>query len=157
HARTSSMAGETEYGFWHVLVRDVCYAGMPRADRAARHRAAAAWIETKAGERLEDLADVLAYHYLQALALTHPAGVADTVELDQQAIRYLGLAGERALGLEIARAEEHLAHALKLAPADNVERVMLLENWAHAVHQQGRLQEARQGLEEALALNQGQG
>ena len=36
-ARSSSMEGEREYGFWHVLVRDVCYAQIPRAARAARH------------------------------------------------------------------------------------------------------------------------
>ena len=40
-ARTSSMEGEREYGFWHLLVRDVCYGQIPRAARAARHRAAA--------------------------------------------------------------------------------------------------------------------
>ena len=50
-ARASSMDGEAEYAFWHVLVRDVCYSQIPRVDRAARHRAAAAWIERKAGER----------------------------------------------------------------------------------------------------------
>ena len=37
-ARTSSMEGEQEYGFWHLLVRDVCYGQIPRAARAARHR-----------------------------------------------------------------------------------------------------------------------
>src|SRR5205807_8438214 len=30
-ARTSSMQGEAEYGFWHLLVRDVCYTQIPRA------------------------------------------------------------------------------------------------------------------------------
>ena len=68
-ARTSSMEGEAEYGFWHLLVRDVCYGQIPRAARAARHRAAAAWLERKAGERAEDLADVLAHHFLTALEL----------------------------------------------------------------------------------------
>ena len=73
-ARTSSMEGEAEYGFWHVLVRDVCYAQIPRAARAARHLAAAAWIERKAGERVEDLADVLAHHHCTALELSAPPG-----------------------------------------------------------------------------------
>ena len=40
-ARSSSIEGEAEYGFWHLLVRDVCYAQIPRASRVARHRAAA--------------------------------------------------------------------------------------------------------------------
>ncbi len=68
-ARTSSMEGESEYSFWHLLVRDVAYGQIPRAERARRHRSAAAWIERKAGERVEDLAEVLAHHYLQALEL----------------------------------------------------------------------------------------
>ena len=77
-ARMSSMKGEHEYGFWHVLVRDVCYGQIPRAARAARHLAAAGWIEEKAGERVEDLADVLAYHYQAALELNQAAGLGKT-------------------------------------------------------------------------------
>ena len=88
-ARTSSMEGESEYSFWHLLVREVCYAQIPRAARAARHRAAAAWIEGKAGERAEDLADVLAHHYLQALELARASGQADDLpELETKALRY---------------------------------------------------------------------
>jgi hypothetical protein len=74
-AKVSSVAGQTEYAFWHAVVRDVAYAQIPRAARAARHRAAAAWIEHKAGARAEDLADVLAHHFLQALELARAAGV----------------------------------------------------------------------------------
>ena len=68
------MAGEAEYGFWHLLVRDVAYDQIPRAARADKHRSAATWFEQKAGERVEDLADVLAYHYLTALELAQAAG-----------------------------------------------------------------------------------
>jgi class 3 adenylate cyclase/tetratricopeptide (TPR) repeat protein len=157
-ARPSSMEGESEYGFWHLLVRDVCYAQIPRAARAARHRAAAAWIEDKAGERAEDLADVLAHHYLSALELTRAAGEAEKArELEAGAIRYLALAGERALALDVQSAEASLAKALALAPAGHPERASLLERWAHAALQQNRLQEAREALEEALALYREQG
>ena len=69
--------GEAEYAFWHVLARDVAYAQLPRASRAARHVAAATWIESKAAERVEDLADVLAYHYATALELARAAGQAE--------------------------------------------------------------------------------
>src|SRR4051794_29744941 len=44
-ARRSTMEGEQEYAFWHVLVRDVAYEQIPRAARIRKHRAAAAWIE----------------------------------------------------------------------------------------------------------------
>src|SRR5919204_4435718 len=157
-ARTSSMEGESEYGFWHLLVRDVCYAQIPRAARAARHRAAAAWLEGKAGERAEDLADVLAHHYLQALELSRAGGQgAGAEELEAGAIRYLALAGERALALDVASAEASLAKALALASPGHRERANLLERWAQAAQQQGRLQEAKEALAEVLALYREQG
>src|SRR5207237_10445981 len=36
-ARRSSVEGETEYAFKHLLVRDVAYGQVPRADRAQNH------------------------------------------------------------------------------------------------------------------------
>ena len=153
-SRTSSMQGEAEYGFWHLLVRDVCYAQIPRSARAARHRTAAAWLERQAGERSEDLADVLADHYLTALELVRAAGrEEEALELERSAIRYLALAGERALALDVDRAEQNLARALALAPEGHSERASLLERWVEAAQQQeGRIREALEALEEALAL-----
>jgi class 3 adenylate cyclase/tetratricopeptide (TPR) repeat protein len=157
-ARSSSMEGETEHGFWHLLIRDVCYAQIPRAARAARHVAAAAWIERKAGAGAEDLADVLAHHYVQAVELTRAAGPADKArELEAAAVRYLALAGERALALDVDRAEANLARALDLCPADDPRRAGLLERWAHAAQQQGRLRDAKAAFEEAIALYREQG
>jgi class 3 adenylate cyclase/tetratricopeptide (TPR) repeat protein len=152
-SRTSSMEDEHEYGFWHVLVRDVCYGQIPRATRATRHQAAAAWLEEQAGDRVEDLADLLSHHYLTALELTRAAGIGEHPEqLQAQAVRYLALAGERALSLDVDQAEHQLALALELAPAGDPARAQLLERWAQAVQQQGRLQDARHALEQALDL-----
>jgi len=151
-ARTSSMEGEGEYSFWHLLVRDVAYGQIPRAERARRHRAAAAWIERKAGERVEDLAEVLAHHYLQALELAEAAGDAEQAEeLAAPARRFLALAGERALGLDTTQAEARLARALELTRPEDPERANLLVRWADAAAQAGRLREAAEALEKALA------
>ena len=136
-----------------LLVRDVAYGQIPRAERARRHRSAAAWIERQAGDRVEDLADVLAYHYLQALELAQAAG--DTKQAEELALparRFLALAGERALGLDTAQAEARLARALELTPADDPERPELLARWADAAFQAGRPREAAAALEEALAV-----
>jgi class 3 adenylate cyclase len=152
-ARESTMEGEREHGFWHVLVRDVCYAQIPRSSRAVKHRRVAAWIEQKAGDRVDDLADVLAYHYLQALELSRAARSPEgTQDLEDAARRYLGLAGARALALDVASAERSLARALALTQPDRPERAGLLEHWARAAQQQGRLVEAKAALEEAFAL-----
>jgi class 3 adenylate cyclase/tetratricopeptide (TPR) repeat protein len=156
--RTSSMDAESEFGFWHVLVRDVCYQQIPRAARAARHQAAAAWLEGKAGERVEDLADVLAHHYRAALELNRAAGIGEQEEqLRAQAVHYMALAGERALSLDVEQAERQLAAALELAPAGDPARASVLEGWAQAIQQQSRLQEARQALEQALDLHRDRG
>src|SRR5207342_365780 len=105
-----------------------------------------------AGERAEDLADVLAYHYLQSLELTRAAGQPEQAqELEESALRYLALAGERALTLDVEAAEQSLAKALELCPAGHRERASLLERWAPAAQQQGRYKEAEQALGEALA------
>ena len=126
-ARRSSMEGETEYAFWHVLVRDVAYGQIPRAARARKHRAAAAWLEQKAGERVEDQADVLAYHYQEALELARAAGdVEGASELLPDARRMLILAGDRAALLDPAKADGFYRRALELYEQDDPARAPLL-------------------------------
>ena len=157
-ARVSSMEGESEYSFWHLLVREVAYGQIPRAERARRHSAAAAWIERKAGERVEDLAELLAHHYLQALELAEASG--DTKQADEltaPARRFLALSGERALGLDTAQAESRLARALELCPADDPERPELLIRWAEAAEEAGQPREAAAALDEALAASRARG
>jgi len=67
--RRSAVAGETQYAFLHLLLRDVAYSQIPRAERADKHARAAAWIESLSADRSEDRAEMLAHHYLEALDL----------------------------------------------------------------------------------------
>ena len=83
-SRRSSVGGETEYAFLHLLVRDVAYGQIPRGARGEKHGEAAAWIESLGGDRLEDRAELLAHHYRSALELTRAAG------LDATALRAPG-------------------------------------------------------------------
>ena len=71
--RRSAVDADTQYSFLHVLVRDVAYGQIPRAARVDAHARAAAWIESLG--RADDHAEMLAHHYLQALALAQ--GVRD--------------------------------------------------------------------------------
>ena len=112
--RRSSVAGEAEYLFTHLLVRDVAYAQIPRADRAEKHVLAARWIESLAGDRSEDLAELLAHHYVAALDLTRAAG-GDPSELIEPAVAALVDAAERAASLfAFAQAEGFAAKTLEL-------------------------------------------
>ena len=103
--RRTAVADDTQYAFLHALVRDVAYGQIPRAERAGKHRRAAEWLVSLG--RPEDHAEMLAHHYLQALDLSHAAGL-ETAEL-----------------VEPARLALHDA-ALALWPADTPERAELL-------------------------------
>ena len=75
-ARSSSVAGENEYAFRHLLIRDIAYGQIPRATRAEKHRLAAGWIESLG--RPDDQAEMLAHHYLAALELAEASGAEAT-------------------------------------------------------------------------------
>ncbi len=156
--RTSSMDGESEYGFWHVLVRDVCYQQIPRAARGARHQAAAVWLEAEAGERIEDLADVLAHHYLQAFELARATDNAELASsLALTARRHLVLAGERSLGLDAAQAEALLKRARDLSGEDDPEWPELVRHWAEAASMLGKYAEIEPMAKRALEVCRSRG
>src|SRR5205807_9591026 len=95
-ARRSSVEGEAEYAFRHLLVRDVAYGQIPRAARADKHRAAAEWVEALG--RPDDHAEMLAHHYTSALELGRAAGES-TEAIEARARDALEHAGDRALAL----------------------------------------------------------
>jgi class 3 adenylate cyclase len=99
--RQSVVAGERQFAFRHLLVRDVAYGQVPRARRAEKHAAAARWIEALSPDRSEDRADMLAHHWSAALRYTELTG-GDTTELAVRTRAALVEAGERALKLNAA-------------------------------------------------------
>ncbi|TMK81725.1 MAG: zinc-ribbon domain-containing protein [Actinobacteria bacterium] len=123
--RTSSVQDQVEYSFWHALVRDVAYGQIPRAERAAKHLAVAAWIEAAAGERVTDQAEFLAYHYEQAIELTLAAGREPDVELRRKTAGALALAGERAQRLDFAKAVQFYRRAEAALPPGDPELPVL--------------------------------
>jgi class 3 adenylate cyclase/tetratricopeptide (TPR) repeat protein len=118
----SRVAGEVEVTFRHVLVRDVSYAQLPRGARADRHQRAAAWLEQLAPDRATDRAELLAYHYTQALTFARAAG-SPTAELVDQARLALRAAGDHAMALGTeALAARYYTEALGLWPTDDPDR-----------------------------------
>src|SRR5690348_3525211 len=107
--RRSAIAGETQYAFLHALVRDVGYGQIPRSERAEKHRRAAEWLASLAGDRSEDHAEMLASHYREALALSQAAGL-DASSLRGPARRAFADAGQRALSLGASGTAYELAN-----------------------------------------------
>ena len=124
-ARRSSVADEAEFAFLHVLVRDVGYGQIPRAERAEKHRLAAEWIEALG--RAEDHAEMLAHHYLSALELRRATGQLVDALLAERALDGLRAAGGRAFSLNAyASAARLYEAALELSPVPSLERAHLL-------------------------------
>src|SRR5262249_8503627 len=124
-SRHSSVEGQAEFSFGHGLARDVAYAQIPRAVRADKHAAAAAWIEEIAGDRVAEHAELLAYHFGEALTLARAAGT-ETASVEAGTRRYLVLAGERASAVDVGRARALLEQALELTPPGHAQRGRLL-------------------------------
>lgn len=136
--RRSSVAGETAYVFRHALLRDVAYSQIPRGRRAERHRLAAEWIESLGGDRREDLADVVAHHYLSALELARATGV-ESPDLARRTRLALREAGDRAASLSaLEAAERFYSEALALWPEEDDERPYLLLRYGRVLHPHGR-------------------
>jgi class 3 adenylate cyclase/tetratricopeptide (TPR) repeat protein len=132
--RRSSVAGETAYVFRHALVRDVAYGQLPRWRRIEKHQLAAEWIESLGGDRSEDLADVVAHHYLTALELMRETGK-DTDQVAERARLALRQAGDRAASLNaFPAAARFYEQALALWPADG-DRPQLLFRHGRALYQ----------------------
>jgi predicted ATPase/class 3 adenylate cyclase len=133
-ARRSSVAGEGEYAFCHVLVRDVAYAQIPRVARATKHEKAAEWTESIA--RPDDQAEMRAHHYLAALALGSAAGHTND-RLATRALPSVAQAGDRALALNaFAAAAGYYERALEFL-AEEDQRPRLLFRHAQAVFANG--------------------
>jgi class 3 adenylate cyclase/tetratricopeptide (TPR) repeat protein len=123
--RRSSIAGETQYAFLHALVRDVAYGQIPRAERAEKHRRAAEWLASLAGDRAEDHAEMLAHHYHEALVLAEAAGI-ELAGIREPARRAFTEAAERAFSLSNGAAAYELAlEALALTDSGDAERPAL--------------------------------
>jgi tetratricopeptide (TPR) repeat protein len=130
--RASSVAGETEYAFRHVLVRDVAYAQIPRGERAGKHRLAAEWIESLG--RPEDHAELIAHHYSRALEYAEAVGIDDPELVERRRVS-LRAAGDRALSLaSYAAASRFYAAALDAWPRGDPARVWLLVSAGRARH-----------------------
>ena len=109
---SSAVANERQYTFSHVLIRDVAYAGIPRAQRAVKHQETAEWIEARA--RDDDVAELVAHHYGRALDLARAARL-ETEALVERATEAFWRAGERACQVYAnAEAAEYFRRALTL-------------------------------------------
>ena len=126
----SSMAGQREFIFKHVLTRDVAYESLPRRDRFRAHAEVAGWIEETVGERRSEFVELLAHHFTQAYQGAAQDGRTDRASLE----RWRGGAFSYLLdGSSDARSKMALSKAERLAEQAHeiaetaVEKALALE------------------------------
>ncbi|MEZ0234374.1 MAG: adenylate/guanylate cyclase domain-containing protein [Actinomycetota bacterium] len=151
-AKTTSVAGQTEYTFRHVLVRDVAYGRIPRADRARKHRAVAEWLGSTLGGGAADREERLASHYAEAHDLAQAAGDAMAAEMADRAVDHLLAASGRAVALDPARSLAHARRALDLMTDDDPRRPRTLVGAGTAALVAGRFDQAEDDLRAAVDL-----
>ena len=137
-----------QYAFLQDLLRQVAYETMPRADRKSRHLAAAAHFDDRHDSE-QDVAEIVASHYVTALELDPDAD--DASEIEARARETLVKAGERAASLAATEnAQRHFEQALALTHTA-LERADLHERAGLIAVRGDRTAEARTHLEEAVA------
>jgi predicted ATPase len=70
----SSFSDELEFAFRHNLIRDGAYESLPKTLRAEKHTGVADWAERHAGDRADEIAELIASHLLDALGYLDELG-----------------------------------------------------------------------------------
>ncbi|HET7235492.1 MAG TPA: adenylate/guanylate cyclase domain-containing protein [Actinomycetota bacterium] len=122
----SSVAGEPEFIFKHVLTRDVAYESLPRRERGPAHEEVARWIEETAGTRGREFGELLAYHYVEALAAREDVGEGREALRRRAFTALLEVAGEARSRFANEKAMKTAERAGELAEGP-IERIAVLE------------------------------
>ena len=139
-----------QYAFLQTVVRRVAYGTLGRRERKALHLAAARFLTDIRGDETEEIASVLATHYLDAIQ-AEPAA-ADAAEIRIMAVETLAAAGRRAASLGSATdAERFFERAAEFAGSGSA-RAELLEEAGRAAEMAGLMERARGHLGKAFEL-----
>ncbi|HEX2625739.1 MAG TPA: adenylate/guanylate cyclase domain-containing protein, partial [Candidatus Limnocylindrales bacterium] len=110
-----------EVTFRHILIREVAYNTLPRAERARIHGTAGRWFaqEAAARGRVDELAELVAFHLREAVTIGSLTGDPVAPELAALAVEWLRRAAEAAAaGAAAVEAARHLNAAIELAPPE---------------------------------------
>ncbi len=161
--RGSLIPGAIEYEFKHVLICDVAYQSLPRAERAGRHLQIAEWLRAQAPARRSEPVALIAHHYEQAwrlgLSRTGPPPPAETAA---RAVSYLRRWADQTFAYQARAAEGLYARAVRVADGsglavDPAETAAALIGRAECLIEMGRHREAGQEAARARSLADGLG
>src|SRR5213593_178537 len=114
-------SGSPTFVFRHGLIRDVAYASLSKAERTRVHDHYSRWLETAAGERAQEYAEIVAYHAERAFDLARELDAPAAPELGRRAFAELSrtAAAASARG-EFRAARELNDRALRVAETASI-------------------------------------
>jgi class 3 adenylate cyclase/tetratricopeptide (TPR) repeat protein len=139
-----------QYAFAQDLLRTVAYEMLSRQERKPRHLAAAEYLRNSFPAAGEDVAEVIANHYLDALHAA--AGDPDEEELRVRTLEALRLAGRRASTVGAPETAERIYRSAAGLAHDTAERAELTRSAGEMAAQAGSHESALDLFEEAYAL-----
>ena len=144
-----------QLGFLQALVQRVTYETIARRDRRARHLAVARYLATEAGIDPDEIAEVIATHYLDAHEADPDA--ADAAEVKAEARRWFTRAALRAASLAASLEAQRAFERAAGLTDEGVERGRSLARAGELAVMGGRVEEAVPLLEEAIDILGGSG
>jgi class 3 adenylate cyclase/tetratricopeptide (TPR) repeat protein len=157
---TMRIAGEREYAFRHVLIRDVAYGMLPRAVRCRKHYEVGQFIEDRAGERTDEVVTLLAEHYGRAATLAGEADMdmAEAQAIMGKAVKFLEAAGDVAASLySNPEAYDHYESVRRLRSGhDDATVARVMEKQGDVAFRIGRVAAAVELWEECLEYHRRQ-
>jgi class 3 adenylate cyclase/tetratricopeptide (TPR) repeat protein len=143
-----------QYSFLQDLLKRVAYETLAKAERKARHLAAAGHLMQAFGAGEQEIVEVIAAHYVDAYNAAPDAD--DAAEIKARAQEMLMRAGERAASLAAnEEAQHYFERAAELADEPTAEAA-LHERAGETAWASGRVEETQVHLERALELYEGQ-
>ncbi len=157
---TMRLAGEREFAFKHVLIRDVAYGMLPKSVRWRKHFEIGQFIEDRAGERSDEVVPLLAEHYGRAATLSAEAGL-EHVEMEpihKKALHFLEAAGDTAASLySNPEAFEHYEAVRRIeCQHDPATMARIIEKQGDVAFRMGRVATAVELWEECLEYHRSQ-
>jgi len=135
--------------FKHLLIRDVAYGSLSKADRATLHERVGALLEAGKADRRDEFSELLAYHAAQSYLLSSELRLEpDTLApRSARALQWSALAGDRALALYATeQATGHYALAIEIGLREHSGTELL----AHLYTSRGRALELRGAYDDAI-------
>jgi class 3 adenylate cyclase/tetratricopeptide (TPR) repeat protein len=147
HLVDSSVAGDDEYTFNHILMRDVAYGQVPKGRRAQLHLGFTEWVENLPSSA-DEFIEIVAWHLEQACLLAREVARSPIDPPTREAATMLAEAGGRAERRESLReAHRYYTRALDVLGEEHIDlRVSLRLHHADMAMMLGLLQEATDEL-----------